>query len=72
MRADSYLNDSLLRSAFQGMSKLYKYSKIFATEFKKKRKTNPERYCYYFWKQHIYVTSLGFEEFLEFAFFSKS
>lgn len=38
MRADSYLNDSLLRSAFQGMSKLYKYSKIFATEFKKKEK----------------------------------
>lgn len=33
MRTDSYLNDSLLRSAFQGMSKLYKYLKILATEF---------------------------------------
>lgn len=72
MRADSYLNDSLLRSSFQGMSKLYKYLKILATEFFKKRKTNPERDCCYFWKPHIYVTSLGFEEFLEFAVFLNS
>lgn len=75
MRTDSYLNDFLLRSAFQGMSKLYKYLKILTTEFflkKKKRKSKPERdYCY-FWKPHICGTSLGSEEFLEFAVFLNS